>query len=272
MSKTIFITGASRGFGKIWAEAFLKRGDKVTATARDISSLDDLVKQYGDNILPIQLDVNDRDADFAAVKKAKDHFGSSDVLINNAGYGLFGAVEETSEKEAREQMETNFFGLLWLTQAAIPVMREQGHGHIIQLSSVLGVATAPILAVYNASKFAVEGLSESLAAEVKAFGIKISLVEPNGFSTDWGSASAVHSTALPQYDQMKADQQARFTADFFGYPEATTDAIFKLIDSENPPLRMFLGKIALPWVKQVYEGRLAEWDQWNDVATAAHGH
>lgn len=272
MAKTIFITGASRGFGKIWAEAFLKRGDKVTATARDISSLDDLVKQYGDNILSIQLDVNDRDADFAAVKRAKDHFGSIDVLINNAGYGLFGAVEETSEKEARDQMETNFFGLLWLTQAAIPVMREQGHGHIIQLSSVLGVATAPILGIYNASKFAVEGLSESLAAEVKAFGIKISLVEPNGFSTDWGSASAVHSTALPQYDQMKADQQARFTADFFGYPEATTDAIFKLVDSENPPLRLFLGKIAWPWVKQVYDGRLAEWDQWNDVAAAAHGH
>jgi NAD(P)-dependent dehydrogenase (short-subunit alcohol dehydrogenase family) len=272
MAKTIFITGASRGFGKIWAEAFLKRGDKVTATARDISSLDDLVKQYGDNILPIQLDVNDRDADFAAVKKAKDHFGSIDVLINNAGYGLFGAVEETSEKEARDQMETNFFGLLWLTQAAIPVMREQGHGHIIQLSSVLGVATAPILGIYNASKFAVEGLSESLAAEVKGFGIKISLVEPNGFSTDWGSASAVHSTALPQYDQLKTDQQARFTEDFFGYPEATTDAIFKLIDSENPPLRLFLGKIALPWVKQVYDGRLAEWDQWNDVAAAAHGH
>jgi NAD(P)-dependent dehydrogenase (short-subunit alcohol dehydrogenase family) len=272
MAKTIFITGASRGFGKIWAEAFLKRGDKVTATARDISSLDDLVKQYGDNILPIQLDVNDRDADFAAVKKAKDHFGSIDVLINNAGYGLFGAVEETSEKEARDQMETNFFGLLWLTQAAIPVMREQGHGHIIQLSSVLGVVTAPILGIYNASKYAVEGLSESLAAEVKAFGIKISLIEPNGFSTDWGSASAVHSVALPEYDKLKADQQASFTEDFFGRPEATTAAVLKLIDSENPPLRLFLGKVAYPWVKQVYNSRLAEWDQWSDVATAAHGH
>jgi NAD(P)-dependent dehydrogenase (short-subunit alcohol dehydrogenase family) len=272
MSKTIFITGASRGFGKIWAEAFLKRGDKVTATARDISSLDDLVKQYGDNILPIQLDVNNRDADFAAVKQAKDHFGSIDVLINNAGYGLFGAVEETSEKEAREQMETNFFGLLWLTQAAIPVMREQGHGHIIQVSSVLGVATAPILGVYNASKFAVEGLSETLAAEVKEFGIKVSLVEPNGFSTDWGSASAVRSEAIPAYDSLKAAQQARFTEDFFGYPEATTDAVIKLIDSENPPLRLFLGKVAYPWAKQVYQGRLAEWEQWNDVATAAHGH
>lgn len=272
MAKTIFITGASRGFGKIWAEAFLKRGDKVVATARDISTLDELVNQYGDNILPLQLDVNDREADFAAVNQAKAHFGSIDVLINNAGYGLFGSVEETSEKEAREQMETNFFGLLWLTQAAIPVMREQGHGHIIQLSSVLGLVTAPILGLYNASKFAVEGLSETLATEVKAFGIKVSIVEPNGFSTDWGSASAVHSVALPQYDQLKADQQARFTEDFFGKPEATTDAILKLIDSENPPLRLFLGKIGHPWVKQVYAGRAAEWEEWNEVATAAHGH
>ncbi|AYL97916.1 SDR family NAD(P)-dependent oxidoreductase [Mucilaginibacter celer] len=272
MAKTIFITGASRGFGKIWAEAFLKRGDKVVATARDISTLNDLTKQYGDSILALQLDVNDRDADFAAIQQAKAHFGSIDVLINNAGYGLFGSVEETSEKEARDQMETNFFGLLWLTQAAIPVMREQGQGHIIQVSSVLGLVAAPILSIYNASKFAVEGLSETLAAEVKGFGIKVSIVEPNGFSTDWGSASAVHSVALPQYDEMKAKQQASFTADFFGKPEATTDAILKLIDSENPPLRLFLGKIGYQWVKQVYAGRAAEWDEWNDVSVAAHGH
>lgn len=113
MSKTIFITGASRGFGKIWAEAFLKRGDKVVATVRELSSLDDLVGQYGSSILPLQLDVNDREADFAAIAQAKAHFGSIDVLINNAGFGLFGSVEETTEKQAREQMETNFFGLLW---------------------------------------------------------------------------------------------------------------------------------------------------------------
>src|ERR1700748_3731733 len=148
MAKTIVITGASRGFGKLWAEALLQRGDKVVATARDLSALDDLVNKYGDNILPLQLDVNDRAADFAAVQKAKAHFGSIDVLINNAGYGLFGAVEETSEQEAREQMETNFFGLLWVTQAVIPIMREQGHGHIIQLSSILGLVAVPVLGLY----------------------------------------------------------------------------------------------------------------------------
>jgi NADP-dependent 3-hydroxy acid dehydrogenase YdfG len=126
MAKTIFITGASRGFGKLWAEALLQRGDKVVATARDLSSLDDLVNKYGGNILPLQLDVNNRAADFAAINKAKEHFGSIDVLINNAGYGLFGSIEETTEQEAREQMETNFFGLLWLSQAVLPIMREQG--------------------------------------------------------------------------------------------------------------------------------------------------
>lgn len=272
MAKTIFISGASRGFGKIWAEAFLKRGDKVVATARDLNSLNDLVNQYGDNVLPIQLDVNDREADFAAIKKAKDHFGSIDVLINNAGYGLFGSIEETSEKEARDQMETNFFGLLWLSQAAIPVMRQQGHGHIIQLSSVLGLVALPVLGLYNASKFAVEGLSETLAAEVKTFGIKVSLIEPNGFSTDWAGASAFHTQGMPEYDKVKADFQAGITEDAFGKPDATTDAVLKLVDSENPPLRLFLGKVAYPWVKQVYESRHAEWEQWNEVAVAAHGH
>jgi NAD(P)-dependent dehydrogenase (short-subunit alcohol dehydrogenase family) len=271
MSKTIFITGASRGFGKIWAEAFLKRGDKVVATARDLSSLNDLVAQYGDAILPLKLDVNDRAADFAAVEQAKEHFGSIDVLINNAGYGLFGSVEETTEQQAREQMETNFFGLLWLTQAAIPVMREQGHGHIIQLSSVLGLVTLPVLGLYNASKFAVEGLSETLAAEVKGFGIKVSLIEPNGFSTDWAGASAFHTESMPEYDEVKAAFQAGLTDDIFGNPEATTDAVLKLIDSENPPLRLFLGKMAQPWVKQVYAGRAAEWEAWGEVAAAAHG-
>jgi NAD(P)-dependent dehydrogenase (short-subunit alcohol dehydrogenase family) len=271
MAKTIFITGASRGFGRLWAEALLKRGDKVVATARDLRSLDDLVQKYGKNILPLKLDVNDRAADFAAVKKAAEHFGSIDVLINNAGYGLFGAIEETTEKEAREQMETNFFGLLWLSQAVLPVMRKQGHGHIIQLSSVLGLVSLPVLGLYNASKFAVEGLSETLATEVKGFGISITLIEPNGFATDWSGASAIQTTPIPEYDGVRAAFQAGVTEDIWGVPEATTDAVLQLIDSQNPPLRLFLGKMAYPWVKQVYDSRYAEWDSWKEVSAAAHG-
>lgn len=271
MAKTIFITGASRGFGKIWAEAFLKRGDKVVATVRNLDSLTDLVQTYGEAILPIQLDVTNREACFAAINQAKEHFGTIDVLINNAGFGLFGAVEETSEQEARDQIETNVFGLLWVTQAVLPVMRAQGHGHIIQVSSILGLVTLPVLGLYNASKFAVEGLSETLALEVKGFGINISLVEPNGFSTDWAGASAAHAQSLPAYDGVKAAFQASMAESSFGNPEATTPAILKLVDSSNPPLRLFLGKVAFPFAKQVYEQRLATWEEWQDVAVAAHG-
>jgi NAD(P)-dependent dehydrogenase (short-subunit alcohol dehydrogenase family) len=272
MSKTILITGASRGFGKLWAEAFLKRGDKVAATARNTEALNDLVATYGDAILPIKLDVNNRDESFAAVAKAKEHFGTLDVVINNAGYGLFGTIEETTEAEARNQIETNVFGLLWITQAALPIFREQGHGHIIQVSSVLGIVTLPLLGIYNASKWAVEGLSESLAQEVKQFGINVSLIEPNGYSTDWSGASAAQSQPIEAYDGLRTTfNESASQEGFWGNPAATSEAVLKLVDAQNPPLRLFLGKHTLPWAKEVYEGRIAEWDAWNDVAVAAHG-
>ncbi|HLZ85878.1 MAG TPA: SDR family NAD(P)-dependent oxidoreductase [Puia sp.] len=271
MQKVIFITGASRGFGKLWAEAFLKRGDKVAATVRNLDALADLKKQYGNALLPIRLDVTDREASFAAIRQTKEHFGRIDVVINNAGYGLFGAIEETTEKEARDQMEANFFGLLWVTQAALPIMRAQGSGHIIQLSSMLGVVTLPVLGIYNASKFAVEGLSETLATEVNGFGIHITLVEPNGFSTDWAGASAVQTHSIKEYDGVKAAFKEVASGDIWGKPEATTGAILRLVDDPNPPLRLFLGKIALPLTKQVYTQKLATWEDWNEVATAAHG-
>jgi NAD(P)-dependent dehydrogenase (short-subunit alcohol dehydrogenase family) len=269
--KVILITGASRGFGKLWAETFLKRGDKVAATARDLKHLDELVERYGDAVLPIKLDINNRSESFEAVAKVKAEFGRIDVLINNAGYGLFGAIEETSEQEARDQMETNFFGLLWMTQASLPVMREQKSGHIIQVSSMLGLATLPVLGLYNASKFAVEGLSETLATEVAAFGIKVSLIEPNGYSTDWSGASAIQTAQTKIYAPLKEAFSKSLTPDSWGKPEATTDAILKLVDSTTPPLRLLLGKVAYPLVKQNYEKRFAEFEEWKDVSEAAHG-
>jgi len=271
MSKVIFITGASRGFGKLWTEAFLKRGDKVAATVRNLDTLADLSKTYGDALLPIKLDVTDRNASFKAVEQAAKHFGRLDVVINNAGYGLFGAVEETTEQEARAQMEANFFGLLWVTQAALPIMRQQKSGHIIQVSSVLGLVTLPVLGLYNASKFAVEGLSETLAAEVKGFGINVTLVEPNGFATDWSGASAIQTKNLEAYQPVKEAFAASTAGDIWGVPAATVDAVLKLVDSSNPPLRLFLGKMALPWTKQVYTDRLNTWEEWDTVAAAAHG-
>ncbi|RUT71287.1 SDR family NAD(P)-dependent oxidoreductase [Flavobacterium cupreum] len=272
MSKVIFITGATRGFGKIWAEAFLKRGDSVVATGRNIEALQDLKDKYGNLVLPVQLDVNDRKASFEAVNKAKEHFGRIDVLINNAGYGLFGTIEETSEEEARKQMETNFFGVLWLSQAVLPIMREQKSGHIIQVSSFLGLVTLPVLGLYNASKFAVEGFSETLATEVKGFGIHVSLVEPNGFTTDWSGESAVQTQSMAVYDPVKqAFNEAVSTPGLFGKPEATAAVILKLTDEKEPPLRLLLGAFAYPAVKKVYEERLASFEEWKSVSEEAHG-
>jgi NADP-dependent 3-hydroxy acid dehydrogenase YdfG len=271
MTKTILITGASRGFGKIWAEAFLKRGDRVAVAVRNTESIKHLSDQYGDSVFPVQLDVSDRNRCFEAVDEVKKRFGTIDVLINNAGSGLFGTVEEAGEQEVRDQFETNVYGLLWMTQAVLPIMRHQGSGHIIQVSSVLGVATMPVLGIYNATKFAVEGLSETLSTEVFDFGIKVTLLEPNGYATDWAPVSALHSAPIAAYNRIREGFQAGFTDDVFGVPEATSEAVLQLVDSENPPLRLFLGKLALPWVKQVYAQRLSVWDQWADVSVAAHG-
>ena len=272
MSKIFLISGASRGFGKLWAKALLKRGDKVAATARNIEDLNDLVSEFGDSVFPVKLNVDDREACFEAVKKVNAHFGHIDVLVNNAGFGLFGAIEETSEQQARAQMETNFFGVLWLTQAVLPVMRAQKSGHIIQVSSFLGLITLPVLGLYNASKYAVNGLSETLATEVKSFGINVSLIEPNGFSTDWSGASAFQTEANEAYTPLKTAFFEGSVPENWGNPETTTPAFLSLVDSENPPLHFLLGKVAYPAVKQVYTQRLAEFEEWKDVAVAAHGN
>ena len=270
MSKTILITGASRGFGRIWTEAFLKRGDQVVATARNTNSLHDLASTYGDSLLVLQLDVTNRQQSFDVVHQAQQHFGKLDVVINNAGYGLFGAVEEASEQEARDQFEANVFGSLWVTQAAIPVLRNQGHGHIIQVSSVLGITTVPLLGLYNASKWAVEGIIESLAPEVKSFGIHTTLVEPIGYSTDF-FAAGTKSKEIDAYKGFKTAVNEQMQNMAYGNPEATADTILKIVDASNPPLRIFLGKTALPWVKQVYADRLDQWEQLSELSVAAHG-
>lgn len=182
--KTWLITGTSRGFGREWAIAALERGDQVAATARHISSLDDLAGKYGAALLPIRLDVTDREACFTAVKLARDYFGRLDIVVNNAGYGQFGMIEEISEADIRAQLETNLLGALWVTQAALPYLRGQGSGHIVQVSSIGGISAFMNTGAYHASKWALEGLSQSLAQEVAGFGIKVTLIEPSGFSTD----------------------------------------------------------------------------------------
>jgi NAD(P)-dependent dehydrogenase (short-subunit alcohol dehydrogenase family) len=271
-SKVWFITGTSKGFGHIWAEAALQRGDRVAATARNTDSLTDLVDSYGETVLPIGLDVTDKAAVAAAVKEAYDHFGRFDIVVNNAGYGLFGAIEEVSEGQARAQIETNLFGALWVTKAALPYLRTQGSGHIIQVSSIGGVNAFPMLGLYHASKWALEGFSQSLAAEVRALGIKVTLVEPTGYATDWAGPSAVWAEQLPAYDELRAAlaKTPRFTNR--GDPEATGPAILKLVDAEEPPLRIFFGVGPLEMIRKEYAQRIATWEQWDELSQMAHGN
>jgi NAD(P)-dependent dehydrogenase (short-subunit alcohol dehydrogenase family) len=267
MAKTWFITGSSRGFGREWAEAALERGDRVAATARDVTRLAPLAERYGDAVLPMPLDVTDRAAVHAAVRHAHSHFGSLDIAVNNAGYGHFGMVEELNEAELRAQLETNFFGAVWVTQAVLPLMRSQRSGRILQVTSEGGVRAFPGIGAYHASKWALEGLSESLAQEVAAFGIHITNVEPGPYATDWLARGAHHSEQHPEYAEVRAATAQEFEV---GDPRATRDAILRIVDAEKPPLRIFLGK-SFTDVADLYQERLNTWRQWQPVSLAAFG-
>ena len=269
--KIWFITGTSRGFGREWAEAALERGDKVAATARGTDTLQYLVERFGDSILPLTLDVTSREDCFTAVKAAQEHFGRLDVVVNNAGYGQFGTVEEISEEEARRQMETNFFGALWVTQAALPYLRAQGSGHFLQVSSIGGIGAFTNTGLYHASKWALEGFSESLSQEVAEFGLKVTLIEPGGFSTDWGGPSASHAQPIAAYDGVRQRRAIRPPNWKSGDPKATSTAVFAAVDADNPPLRLLLGEFATNFVGPLYAKRLEVWDEWKEVSRAADG-
>jgi NAD(P)-dependent dehydrogenase (short-subunit alcohol dehydrogenase family) len=270
-SKVWFITGTSKGFGRIWAEAALARGDRVAATARDVTALRPLVERYGERVAAITLDVTDRAAVHSAISESHDRFGRLDVVVNNAGYGLFGAIEEVSEAEARAQLETNLFGALWVTQAVLPILRGQRSGHIIQVSSIGGVNAFPIVGLYHASKWGLEGFTQSLAAEVSGFGIKVTIVEPGGFATDWGGPSAKHATPLPIYDGTRAALDQWRKGFVPGDPEATGPAILRIVDAADPPLRVFFGSSGLPMLRAEYAKRIDTWEQWNAVSIEAQG-
>ncbi|MFC8435124.1 SDR family NAD(P)-dependent oxidoreductase [Streptomyces sp. NPDC057253] len=271
MAKVWFVTGSSRGLGRAFVEAALGRGDKVAATARDPKTLGDLVEQYGDAVLPLPLDVTDKGAVATAVTTAHEHFGRLDVVVNNAGYGLFGMVEEVTEEQLRAQMETNFFGAFWVTQAALPLLREQGGGHIVQISSVNGVTAFPFVGGYAASKWALEGFTESLLQEVQGTGIKITIVEPGSFDTDWADSSAVQAEPHPAYAEFHKAIQAmrdnRQPAD----PAAAARALLQIVDAENPPSRVLFGSQPVDLVKGLYAQRLNTWAEWEELSRAAQG-
>jgi NAD(P)-dependent dehydrogenase (short-subunit alcohol dehydrogenase family) len=271
MTKTWFITGTSKGLGRRFAVTALRRGDQVAATARDVTALDELVADYGARVLPLALDVTDRAAAFAAVDQAHQRFGRLDVVVNNAGYGHFGTVEELSESDLRDQLETNLFGAVWITQAALPILRAQRAGHLVQVSSIGGVGAFANLGAYHASKWALEAISESLAAEVDRWGIKVTLVEPAGFDTDWAGPSSRWSAPMPEYDFVREAAAARRGAQEPGDPRAAADALLDIVDAPEPPLRVLLGARAFDIVSALYERRLATWGEHRELAVRAHG-
>ena len=270
-----FITGASRGFGRSFTQAALAVGDRVAATARDTSSLDDLVAEHGDSVLTVELDVTDHEAAFAAVERAHEHFGRLDVVVNNAGYGVSGTIEELSEEQARRQIEVNLFGALWVTQAAVPILREQGSGWIVQVSSIGGLAAFPLTGIYHASKWALEGFSETLRQEVKPFGVRVLIVEPSGFRTDWAGPSMDRAEPIAAYQQIEAIAQRRIAQQEDnngsqpGNPDLAAQALLDTLDSDDPPLRLLLGNVAYDVAIDRYESRLTEFRAGEQVARGA---
>ena len=270
MKKTWFITGASRGFGRIWAEDALKRGDQVTATARKLADVADLRERFGDAVLPLALDVTNSEQVRRVVQQAYEHFGSLDVLVNNAGTSLFAATEEASDEQIRSLFDANYLGMVRVLRAALPLLRKQGSGHILGVSSGLGITALPLIGFYCATKWAVEALHESLAQEVKAFGIKVTLVEPGAYATDFGRSAEI-ADALEPYAEFRKQFLTRLASLERGDPEATAEAVLKLVDVDDPPLRLGLGTSILPRARDAYAERLATWEAWEDVSNAAMG-
>ena len=271
--RTWLVTGASRGLGRAFAEVALEAGDAVVATARKAEQLQDLIEAHPERALALQLDVTDREQVLAVVAEATQFRGRLDVLVNNAGYGLAGAVEEAGEQQVRDQFEVNVFGALWCTQAVLPVMRAQGAGHLFQISSIGGVAGFLNTGIYHASKWALEGFSESLAQEVAPFGIGVTIVEPGPFRTDWNGDSMARATPIPAYDDIlgprreaMSGSQARTQA---GDPHKAGQALLQVLASDTPPRRLLLGALAADTAPSTYQQRLQEWAAWDAVARGA---
>lgn len=269
-SRIWLITGVSGGLGRALALQAAQNGDIVFGTLRkpgQVEEFNDLIhgKTFG-----LQLDVNKHDQIGPLITHIVDQFGRIDILVNNAGYGLFGAVEEVSMEEARQQMETNFFSALAVTQAVLPVMRSQKSGRIIQISSIAGLRSNPGLGLYNASKFALEGLSEALALETKHLNIYVTLIEPGPFRTDWAGKSAIRSRKIiKDYDSV-AGERIRVINNYDGKqpgdPVKAAKAIISVVNSDSPPLRLALGKIALDGIRDKLMSAEKEMNSWEEVS------
>jgi NAD(P)-dependent dehydrogenase (short-subunit alcohol dehydrogenase family) len=271
--KVWFITGCSTGFGRELATMVGDRGYRVVITAREPAKVEDIAARHRDRALVLELDVTDPVEVDAAVKSAAKHFGRIDVLVNNAGIGYFGAVEESDEEEIRRMFEINFFGLSRMTRAALPIMRRQRSGHVVNISSIGGLKSFPTLAYYNATKYAVEGFSEALALEVAPLGIKVTIVEPSGFRTDWAGRSAAESkNRIADY----APTAGKNLEDLRGYsgkqpgdPVRAAAAIIAAVESPNPPLHLLLGKAALKGARSKLDTLKKDFDAWEKTTVEA---
>ncbi|MEV5965074.1 oxidoreductase [Kribbella sp. NPDC051952] len=272
MSKIWLITGSSRGLGRALTEAVLGAGDSVVATARKPEQLADLVAKYGEQIQAVALDVTDADAAKDAVQAALDAFGGLDVVANNAGYANSAPIEETPDDDFRAQLETNLFGVVNVTKAALPVFREQRSGHFLQFSSIGGrVGGTPGMGAYQTAKFAVEGFSEVLNNEVKPFGVKVTIVEPGAFRTDWGGSSMTIAPVGADYDEtVGAMNRYRVATDGeqAGDPEKAARAILEIVGLDTPPLRLLLGKDALTHAARASRSRAEEAETWAYLTTS----
>lgn len=272
MARTWLVTGCSRGFGRALADAVLDAGDNLLATARDPAMLEGLGVGKPGRIATAPLDVTDERQAAEAVHAAIDAFGSLDVLVNNAGYGDIGSVEDTPVASFRRQIETNLFGTIIMTKAAVPHMRERRDGHIVQFSSVGGRLGAPGRAAYSAAKWGVEGFSEVLAQEMKLVGVKVSIVEPGGFRTDFAGPSTKIDGGRPEYDGVvgkAARMQAAYHGSQPGDPHRGAAAILKLVAMENPPLRLPLGSDAVVAIALSDQKRLDELERWRPLSISS---
>jgi NAD(P)-dependent dehydrogenase (short-subunit alcohol dehydrogenase family) len=271
MSRRWLITGSSRGLGRALAEATLAAGHRVVATARDPRGLQDLADRYGDAVRLAALDVTDAPAAKRAVALAADSFGGLDVVVNNAGYGDIGSVEDTTLEDFRRQIDTNLFGAIIVTKAAIPLLRAQGSGHFIQFSSVGGRLGAPGRAAYSAAKWAIEGFSEVLAQEMALVGVKVTIIEPGGFRTDFAGASTSLKTGRPEYDAVvgqAARMQLRYDGQQPGDPKRAAQVLLRVVAMEEPPLRLPLGSDAITAIDGADHRRLAELERWGALSVS----
>jgi NADP-dependent 3-hydroxy acid dehydrogenase YdfG len=268
-----FVTGASTGLGRALVDHLLQIGARVVATARKPEQLEQLARHYPETVLVTGLDVTSQALVDAAVKAAEAKFGRIDVLVNNAGYGMVGAVEESAEGEYRPMFETNVFGLIRVTQAVLPGMRSRGSGHILNLSSIGGLVATPGFGLYNATKFAVEGLSEALAQELKPLGISVTIVEPGPFRTDFLGRSGVPAkNHIEGYEQSSGKMRAYFSEQDGkqrGNPKKAVEAMVRAVDAEQAPLHLLLGANTIPRLKGKVDTLLADVAAWEAVTTGA---